>query len=146
MAFKAVYEIFEEFNKAPTKEEKKKVLLANDTEHLKFVLQGTFHPEIQWVFKHEIPYNPCTETLPGITYQNIYDVMKKTYIWVEGSKKVNPTLRYQRKEILFIQTLEALEPKEAKVVMNMVLKDQKIKGLTYALVEETFPGLLPSKE
>jgi hypothetical protein len=29
------------------------------------------------------------------------------------------------------------------VYMNMILKDQKVEGLTYEIVKEAFPDLLP---
>jgi hypothetical protein len=44
---------------------------------------------------------------------------------------------------LLIQILEALEASEADVFMNMILKDLKVKGLTYKIVQEAFPDLLP---
>jgi len=140
---KNMYEIFEEFDKASNRDGKKEILLRNDSPALQFVLQGAFHPSIQFIFKERIPYTPLKDTIPGVSLQNMNHAMKLIYIWTEGSKQVNPTLRYDRKVKIFEQLLESLEPKESEVLMNMMLKELNVRNLTYKLVAESFPGLLP---
>jgi hypothetical protein len=39
--------------------------------------------------------------------------------------------------------LEALEAKEADILSGMLMKKLPIKGLTYKIVQEAFPGMLP---
>lgn len=144
---KRVFEILDEFKRAKTKEDRLKVLRENDGPGhvLKIVLQGAFHPYIQWVFKERVDYKP--QDIPaGLSYSTLAVEKEKFYIFVDGSNRVNPTLSFERKRQLFIQLLESLEQQEAEVVMNMVLKDLKVKNLTYDLVDEAFPGLLPPKE
>ena len=60
----------------------------------------------------------------------------------KNNPRVDPNLSYERKEQILIQILEALEAQEAEVFMNMLLKKQKVKGLTQAIVKEAFPGLI----
>jgi hypothetical protein len=144
---KRVFEIFDEFNKAKTKEERKKILLENNTSPyvLQIVLQGAFHPGIEWVFKEPVAYKP--QHIPaGLSHSTLAMEKEKFYIFTKDSKRVNPTLSYERKRQIFMQILESLEAQEAEVLMNMVLKDLKVKHLTYDLVMETFPDLLPPKE
>jgi hypothetical protein len=69
--------------------------------------------------------------------------LKRVYLFVEGSTKAPKTLTDIRRQHILIQILEALEAKEADVFMNMLLKDLKVKGLTYKIIQEAFPGLLP---
>ena len=44
---------------------------------------------------------------------------------------------------MFIQVLESVSPEEADLLIQMKDKKLKVKGLSYNLVKETFPHLLP---
>ena len=68
--------------------------------------------------------------------------MNRIYMFVEGSKRVDPNLTLQRKTVILAQMLEAMEAKESEVFMGMILKDLNVPGLTAKEVEEAFPGLL----
>jgi hypothetical protein len=39
--------------------------------------------------------------------------------------------------------LESMEEKESAVFAGMIMKRLPVKGLTYKLTQEAFPGLLP---
>lgn len=139
---KNIYEIFQEFEKAPTRQEKIEVLRKNSERgQLKPILQGAFHPDIQFVFKEPLTYKKSDAPI-GLGYSNLDSEMKRIYLFVEGSKRVEPSLTLERKKQIAIQILEALEGKESDVFMNMMLKDLKVKGLTAKIVEEAFPGLI----
>ena len=58
-------------------------------------------------------------------------------------EKAPEDLQNSIQEQLLIQMLEALEPREAIIFINMILKNLKIKGLDAKIVKEAFPGLLP---
>ena len=137
------YEILEKFDNAPSKEEKKRVLAENDEPWFRIYLQCAFDPRIQfYVDKFPEEYKEPKDVLPGITYSDIQHEIKRIYIFQKG----NPTadsLSESKRNILLIQMLESFEPREAVAFYKMLSKDLKIKGLTYKLVEETFPGLLP---
>ena len=47
---------------------------------------------------------------------------------------------------MFVNVLERLSPDEAEILL--AIKDQKLsyKGLTYKLVKDTWPDLLPEQE
>ena len=139
---KNIYEVFDDFKKAKTKEERLAVLRNNDSWALKNVLMGTFHPSINYVIKKIPQYK--SETAPaGLAYNHMTDALGKVYLFVEGHPKVSPDLKMQRKEQLLIQILESLEKNEAEVFANMLKKDLKIPHLTAKLANEAFPGLLP---
>ena len=66
--------------------------------------------------------------------------MVRCYLFVEGG---NDGLTTLRREQLFVQLLEELHPKEAEVLIQVKDKKLKYRGLTYKLVKETFPDLIP---
>lgn len=138
---KNMYEVFEDYKKAPNRTASINVLRWDNRQVLKNVLQGAFHPGIQYVIKEAPPYKK-SDSPPGMGYTSIEKEMDRIYIFVEGGRRVDPNLSLQRKNVILAQMLEAMEAKEAEVFMNMILKDLKVPGLTAQEVEEAFPGLL----
>lgn len=135
-----MYEIFEEFKTSP---DKPSVLRKYaDFQAFTTLLQGAFHPAIQFVIK-TLPEYKKVAVPPGMGYSNIPVELNRIYLFVEGSTRVDPKLSLERKNELLIQILEALEPPEAEVYGNLIMKDLKVPGLTYDLVKEVFPQLLP---
>lgn len=131
--------IFEEISKAKNKEEKKALLIKYNTGALKEILRYAFHPDIKFLLPAgEPPYKSVVDDSENPTY--LYPLIRKLYLFVEGG---NPGLTQVRREYLFIELLESIHPKEASLLLQ--IKDKKIKcrGLTYNLVKETFPDLLP---
>lgn len=139
---KNVYEIFEEVDKAPSKEAKINVLRQNANYALKNVLKGIFDPNVKFVFE-EIPEYRPDDAPPGLGYSSIHQELGRVYLFELNSPKVPPTLTYQRKKEILIQLLESLEEKEAKVFANMLMKKIDVKGVNYKLVKEAFPDILP---
>ena len=139
---KMVYEILDEFEKAPTKHDKQNILRFNQSTALLFVLQAALHPNINWVIK-EVPTWKPSIAPPGLGYLTIASEVSKMYLFREGNPDVSPNLTHEKLVNLFVQKLEGMEAREAQVLINAVLKNLKIKGLTYSLVKEVFPDLLP---
>lgn len=139
---KNVYEIFDEFEQAPTRQEKINVLRKNANYVLRSVLQGTFSPNVKFSVE-KVPYYNPSDSPPGLGYTSIAQELSRAYLFEENNPRVSPALSQDRKEKILIQILEALEKREAEVFMNMLLKKQKVKGLTYNVVKEAFPDLLP---
>ena len=137
---KNVYEIFEEFEKAKTKDEKIQVLRKNTCWALRNVLQGTFDPNIKFTVERVPLYKPG-DSPPGMSYTSLHQELGRVYLFQEGNPKVPANLSEKRKEEILIQILEALEEKEAQVFMNMLLKKQKVPGLNAKIVKEAFPDL-----
>lgn len=145
MSKKNVYEVFEDFKNASGKKERIEVLKNNDTFALRNVLVGTFHPDVKYAIKTIPPYK-SEDVPPGMSYNNMTQVLDKMYLFMENNPRTPPGLTEQRKQQLLVQILESLEEKEAVVFMNTILKDQKIPYLTVNLVNEAFPGLIPIHE
>lgn len=142
MSTKAIYEIFDEVESAPTRQEKVNVLRQNATYALRSVLKGSFDPGVEFVIDRVPYYNP-SDSPPGLGYTNLNQELGRAYLFEKHNAKVDPNLSQDRKEKILIQMLESLEKREAEVLINMLLKKQKVKGLTYNLVKEAFPDILP---
>lgn len=137
---KNIYEIFEEIEAASNRVDRKKVLQDNASVHFKTVLAYAFNPKYEF-YINEFPKDYVKpDTVPGIRMAGIESEHRRFYLFVKG----NPTadsLTEEKRHVLLLQLLESFEPKEAIVVVNMMKKDLKVKGLTLSLVQETFPEL-----
>ena len=140
---KNMYEVFKEFSEAKTKEAKITVLHKNNNWALQAILRGTYHPRIKYSVERVPYYKPDIEVPQGLSYSTIAMELRKAYIFEEGNPQVPKGLTDERKNHILIQILENLEAPEAIVFMNMLLKKEQAKGLTYKLVKEAFPSLLP---
>ncbi len=142
MSLKNIYEVFAEFEKAKTKEEKVYILRKNVTYALREVLRGSFNPNIRFFINEAPQYKPSDAPI-GLGYSSIHQELGRAYLFELNNPKVPPTLTENRKKQILIQILETLEAKESEIFVNMLLKKQEVKGLTPAIVKEAFPDILP---
>ena len=135
-----VVETLEMVGKAKTREEKKQILLDRENFATKAILQLNYHPDVKWkIPKGAPPYTPSDIQADA----SLHFEVKKLDYYVDPSPHNIPMLR---RESMFVQLLERLDPKDAKLIIAM--KDKKItyKGLSYKLVKDTWPDLLPDVE
>jgi hypothetical protein len=138
--YKNVYEIFDEFEQAKTKKDKIDVLRRNVNYALRNVLQGTFNPNIQFIFE-KIPNYKVSDAPVGLGYSTIHQELGRVYLFEKNNPKVSPQLTQKRKEEILIQVLESLEAREAEVYANMIMKKQNVKGLDKKIAKEAFPEI-----
>jgi len=141
----SIPQIFEEVEKQTNKQDKIKVLRSYDNQILRAVLEINFlESYVLHLPEGAPPYKRVEQTPDGYSETNLYTEFRRIYIWLDPSSTLSKT----RKEQLWIQMLEGLHWKEADL-MNKV-KDKKLtdlyKSVTYDLVYEAFPGMLPLKE
>ena len=137
-------EIFDRVQKATTVEQRKAILLQNNTPVLQDVLKINFHPAVKLNLPEGAPPFKREKAVPtGLAETNLYREMRRFYTWISPP----PNLTKTKSEILFIQMLEAINLKEAELVI--AIKDRKLTDIypavTEDLVRETFPGILPPK-
>jgi Family of unknown function (DUF6433) len=132
----SISEILEIVGKAGSKAEKIELLRKHDGPVLRTILKYALDPHIEFDLPEgEPPYNPCTyvgqETM-------LYQEARRLYLF---TKNGNPNISNLKRESLFIQMLEVLDPKDAKLIC--AVKDKKIpyRGITIGTVSEAFPGL-----
>ena len=137
---KNIYEVFEEYEKASTKEERVAVLRRNENFALKSVLKGTYDPSVKFTIDRVPLYKPSDAPI-GLGYTNIHTELDRVYLFEVNNPRTSTNLSDKRKEQILIQMLEAMEKREAEVFMNMLLKKQKVKELNAEVVKEAFPNL-----
>lgn len=138
---KNVYEVFEEFAKADSKQDKINVLANNWTPTLKLVLQLAYRPEMEWKFKDYPKRYKKPDTKPGISYATLDTELKRLYMFRVGNETAEKLTEKRAEEILMV-LLESLEPLEADVVIGIFKKDLGVKGLTYKFIRDNIPDVL----
>lgn len=137
---KTFHEVFTEVEKKRTKKEKIEVLHSYSSAAMKAVLGYTYDPNVKWLLPDGIPpYKPVAE---GIEADGrLISEVKRFYLFVEGPSDAQKNLKQHRREQLFIELLESVDPGDAKVLIGM--KDGKLpyRGMTRKLVADAFPNL-----
>ena len=139
MRLPAVSTILKEASEIKGRKEKVKFLRSHHPNTLmKQLLQYVFDPNIKFALPPgEPPYKRCE----ALDQENmLYLEQRRLYLFLEGG---NPNLNPLRRETLFIQLLESIEPADAELLI--AVKDKKLpyKGITEKIVREAFPSLLP---
>ena len=140
MATESLPFIFGEVAKAKTKDQKKATLIKYDNSALRELLRYAFDPNLKFLLPSGTPPHKYVGDTnePNPTY--LYGLVRKLYLFVEGG---NTALKQSRREYLFIEMLESIHPLEAELLLQVKDKKVKCRGLTYNLVKNTFPDLLP---
>ena len=138
-------QIFEDVEKASSKESKVKVLRAYDHPILKGMLQINFDPTVKLDLPEgEPPFKKDTTIPVGYSETNLYAEFRRMYVWLDP----NINLTRHKKEQLFIQMLEGIHWSEAEALC--LAKDKKLqtkyKSLKEDLIREAFPNILPAKK
>lgn len=138
-AEKLYSEIFEEFDKAPTKQERINVLRKHDHIRFRSFLVAAFNPGIQ--FEVEVPnYRPAKEPA-GLNFSYLDIEMNKLYRFVKNHPAKPEGLTPQKQKQLLLVILESLHKDEAELLVRLIKKDLGIKFLTPNLVKEAFPDI-----
>jgi len=136
-----ISELLKGIAKARTRREKKILLEKYKTNNiLRFVLQGTFDPSIEWNVPKKLPPYKKDDAPIGLSETSLFTVMPKCSIFVKGHPKSNGLKEKRIKELL-IQILESMHPDESEIFTQMLKKKLKVKGLTAKLALEVFPDL-----
>lgn len=132
--------MFKKVEEAKTKKEKLQILRENSSPVLKQILGLTYDPRVNWLLPEGTPpYTPLPDNADAeITLQY---ASRQFYLFIEGNSDTQRNLKPLKRESIFIQLLESVNPAEVKVLLGM--KDRKLpyKGVTRKLVAEAFPNL-----
>lgn len=133
--------VFSEIAKARTKVQKKEILTAHDCAALREILRHAFDPNIKFILPPGAPpiakYQGDVDE-PNPTYLHYH--IRKLYLFIEGGRE---GLTDMKREMLFTHILEGIHPSEVELLLQVKDKKIKCRGLTYNLVKETFPNLIP---
>lgn len=138
MAYKkTLFELFKEVEALSSRADKIKKL-QEIGQPAWYVLAYTFSPTAKWLVPEgEPPYKPLAE---GTDVEGrFYSELRRLYLFIEGDRDTQKNLKQVRREQLFIDLLESIDPKDAKLLIAM--KDGKLpfKGITKKLTMEAFP-------
>lgn len=136
MARKAISWILEFTSKLPNDEEKIKCLRQNDNNALRTILRFTYDPRAVWLLPEGAP--PYKPTEFPHQENNLYAEIRRLYLFLEGG---NPNLKQTRRESLFIELLQEVDPEDAKLLLAMKEKTLPYEGLSSELVLQAFPNL-----
>ena len=134
-----ISEVLRKVNNAKTKEEKRKILLENNTQVLRSLFIWNYDDSIVSLLPEgEVPYvrNPAPEGTDHLLLEN---EGKKLFHFVKGGSSISQAKREQ----IFLGILEQLHPDEAEVLCLVKDKElqKKYTRISKALVEETFPQI-----
>lgn len=141
MKRRTLYSLLEDVSKCKSVDQKVNKLREYDNNVLRLLLKYAYDPEIKFLLpKGDPPYKPC----PYLDQEGmLYTEARRLYLFIEGG---NPNLSKLRREMLYIQLIESVDPNDAKL-LNCI-KDKKLpfKGITAKVVNQAFPDLFKLKE
>jgi hypothetical protein len=134
-----ISEVLRKVNNAKTKEEKRKILLENNTQVLRSLFIWNYDDSIVSLLPEgEVPYvrNPAPEGTDHLLLEN---EGKKLFHFVKGGSSISQAKREQ----IFLGILEQLHPDEAEVLCLVKDKElqKKYTRISKTLIEETFPQI-----
>ncbi len=141
----SLLQLLELVDRAKSQKERGELLKQNQTDHLENLLWYTFHPDVKFLLPEgKPPFNAAAED-PASTM--LYGQIRKLRYFVDGPGGeafcVGQNINSVKRESMYIGMLESVTPREAEILINMKKKDLGIRGLTYKLVSDTFPHLIP---
>ena len=135
-----VSEVLDAVHKAKTKDKKIEVLKQYDSKALRYCLIWNYDESLKSAIPEgDVPYEPNPS--PTIESQSkLASEYKTLYNFIEGG---NYELTNTRRDVLFIQLLEALNPGEAEVLC--LAKDKKLGRkyrCSFPVVKEAYPDIV----
>jgi len=136
MARKGISEIFEMVQNAPELQQKVAILRAFDNPVLRDVSKMAYDADLKWVVPETMLYTPC----PFPYMENsLYKEFRKVYLFVEGG---NPNLHPIKRQALFKNFLETLDPQDAELMM--AVRNKKMPyNIPAEVFEAAWPGWMP---
>ncbi len=140
MARLLIPEVFEKFESLTKKEEKVKLLKENTHPALRDILRINFDADVVSVLPAGAPPYEKDDAPKGHSSSSLFKLHRQFKYFFKGpfANQVQPI----RREGIFLNILESIHPTEADVLVAAKDRKLKVKGLTKALVDEAFPGLI----
>ena len=140
MARLLIPEVFEKFESLTKKEDKVKLLKENNHPALRDILRINFDADVVSVLPAGAPPYEKDDAPKGHSSSSLFKLHRQFKYFFKGpfANQVQPI----RREGIFLNILESIHPTEADVLVAAKDRKLKVKGLTKALVDEAFPGLI----
>ena len=139
----SVAEILSEASKLKAKKDKVEFLSRyRNRKDLEHIIKGAYHPAIEWL----IPDGPLPAGIqfsdvpaPDLADNRLIQAWRQFQYLVKGG----PDMKQAKREDIYLNILRSVHRSEAELLMGIVGKKIPYKGLTRALMLETFPDWLP---
>lgn len=138
MVRKTFHQMFK-YTEKLNKKDKIKHLQMNSSPGLKMILGYTYDPNIKWLLPEGDP--PYKENATADNEGQLEYETRKFYLFIDGPSETQQNLKSMKREQLFIDMLENLNPGDAKLLLAIKNRKLPYKGITKALVSEAFPNL-----
>lgn len=133
----SISEFLKNVGRLKTIKEKVEAIKANDSYPLRVVLQAAYDPSVEFDLPEgDVPYTPNTKVVDQ-QHVLIRDARMIQY-FVKG---LFPNLSKHKREMMFIEFLERLDPADAELIVRIKNK-LPIRGITKEQVMEALPGLI----
>lgn len=134
-----VFEIFEEYKKADSREDRLQVLKKYSQHNaLRDILRGTFDDSLEFNLPEGRP--PFTPNRPESAPTTLLKKHREFGLFVHGLK--GDKLPAFKREQKFIELLEGIHPEDAEYVLKMVAKKPPVRYITKKIIQEAFPNLI----
>ena len=140
MARKLISEVLAEAGKIVLREERIKFLQKNKSPGLTDILRINYDDSIVSVLPLGAPSYKQDDAPKGYEYTILNKAYTQFKYYFKGP--VSSGMKPLKREGLFLNLLESLNPEEAELLIAAKDKKMKSKGITKRLVNDTFPGLL----
>jgi len=138
MKTKSVYEILKEVDSLPSEKEREECLRKHTTSNLKTILDYTFNSKLIFDLPEGRP--PYTPLRLGSDSEGRFQAeAKKLHIFLKNSSSA---LSRFRRETIFIQILESIDPMDAELLCDIKDKKMPFKNVTKELVMKVYPTLI----
>ena len=133
---KEVYEVLEIASKMKTVKEKAEYL-SQQGMPVRDVCQAAFDDRVKFLLPTgKVPYKPAPEHSHPSTLLRKHRDFKYFVNSPEGKR-----LPAYKRESYFISTLEAIHPRDAEILVEIINKRPPMKGITKAVVKAAWPEL-----
>lgn len=140
MVSKTVYEILQEVSSKRSKQDRVAVLHKYSSPQLKEILGYAFNKHVRWLLPEgNPPFTPLKQSQDQES--GLMNQIKKLYLFVDGPLDTQKNLKQSRREQLFIQVLESIDPRDCEVLLCMKDKRLPFKNITKEIVQMAFPNL-----
>lgn len=133
----SISEILEKASKLSKTQDKIDFLRQHWSQPLGMVIKYALDPNVKFNLPEGAPPYKPNDIVGQET--RLYSEARKLYLFLEGSNK---NLNKIRREALFIEMLENVDPKDAELLIAMKDKKLPYKNLNVKLFKEAYPGLI----
>lgn len=139
-----ISEILDQCNKLNTVEEQVIFLRRNDSNPLRMILQFALDPRVTWMLPEgNPPYKPCE----FVDQQNrLFQEIRKLQYFVRGIGGPDDQMHRLKRETMFIEFIEGLDPEDAKLICAAKDKTIPYDRVTVEVINQAFPNLIFVKE